>query len=568
VIDGLQQQLAGHEARQGLLVGQIANDATHISDSRPLPSLDPAAIVVAAPSDGSEIVGYYRIRDGSAFILSPAEVAFTEGSFKRPGAVTLLVERRPKGAAEATFYFWRGDVFVHNLPLPFPFDSRILSGETPRALAAATLGGRMVRAASSPARRNLRRVLIAAVVIIAGGGLVASLRDGPLPGMPLVGTRPPPATPSEGSSVWISTEPRRDIEIAWDPRTSPLATATAGMLKIEDGGSTRQMSLDLGELLMGAIVYAPATSRIRVELTALQRDGSVLPAPVSARGIGIAAAKPVTSSTVPPSTSPAPLGEDLPAPDPASRSVAANTAKPETPVAPQVVPPVQQQRPLKRFTFNSAERTVTTTPQVVLDPPLHQAPLPNTGATLNAALPPSSFGVPTAPPPPPVANPAPVNPAASNAVATNPAPVTATPANSPAPSNTVGAPARPGPRAGRLIWVGTLDRFGVIELDGRQSSVGSVNGALPSVPVTLSIKPAEFTKDGLVVYTSDATRHNRVEFPNAANGWNKTTFVWDPERVKQIEVLESPNQANGFNRLALRSGAKRTSMLIIEWTAR
>jgi hypothetical protein len=124
------------------------------------------------------------------------------------------------------------------------------------------------------------------------------------------------------------------------------------------------------------------------------------------------------------------------------------------------------------------------------------------------------------------------------------------------------------PRSGRLIWTGTLARAGIVELDGRSASVGSLNGALPGAPVNLSITPAEFGPDGLVVYTTDASRHNRMEPASAGTGWNRVTFVWDPERVRQISVLEAPNPNNGFNRLALRNDARRCSMILIDWTLR
>jgi hypothetical protein len=144
------------------------------------------------------------------------------------------------------------------------------------------------------------------------------------------------------------------------------------------------------------------------------------------------------------------------------------------------------------------------------------------------------------------------------------------PAPPPAPPpKAAPAPARPAtPRSGRLIWTGTLTRQAIVELDGRLASVGSLNGMLPGAPVSLSITPAEFGPDGLVVYTTDASRHNRVEPASAGTGWNRVTYIWDPERVRQISVLEAPSPNNGFNRLALRNDARRCSMILIDWTLR
>jgi hypothetical protein len=105
-------------------------------------------------------------------------------------------------------------------------------------------------------------------------------------------------------------------------------------------------------------------------------------------------------------------------------------------------------------------------------------------------------------------------------------------------------------------------------VDGRSVSVGSLNGALPGAPVNLTIVPAEFGENGLVVYTTDAARHNRVEPASAGNGWNQVTYVWDPERVRQLSVLEAPNPNNGYNRIALRNDARRCSMILIDWSLR
>jgi hypothetical protein len=108
----------------------------------------------------------------------------------------------------------------------------------------------------------------------------------------------------------------------------------------------------------------------------------------------------------------------------------------------------------------------------------------------------------------------------------------------------------------------------VVELEGPAVSAGSVSGALPGVPVAVTVSPAEFSEDGLVVYTADPARNNRVEPASAGNGWNKLKFVLDPERVKQLAVLETPNASNRFNHLAVRNDSRRCSMILIDWTTR
>jgi hypothetical protein len=130
------------------------------------------------------------------------------------------------------------------------------------------------------------------------------------------------------------------------------------------------------------------------------------------------------------------------------------------------------------------------------------------------------------------------------------------------------APAHAAATTGRLIWTGTLQRRGVVELEGHSATLGTLSAALPGVPVALTISPAEFSGDGLIVYTTDASRNGRTEPPSVRNGWNQVHFVWDPERVRQITVLEPPNPSNHFSRLSLRNDSRRCSMLLIDWAAR
>jgi hypothetical protein len=511
IIEALQQELAGgSELRQGILFGQTGPSVTQIEEWRTLPSLDRETFAETLPAETRQAVGYYCIREGSSFILSPAEVALAQEFFQKPGSVVLLIERRKKGPAEASFFFWRGDVFVHNLPLPFPFHAGILSGETPGLADVPNAAPARLPAPSPTQRRALRFGLYGATAIAAAGLLAAIFHDGrDIPVRPLPGY---PAGPPSEAATWITTQPKRDLELSWDANTESVLTATAGVLKIEDGGAMRQMSLDLGELLLGAILYVPASERIRVELTTLQRDGRMAPVAVAAQPAPPSYAAPVAAS--PPPTKGGPVAE-------ADRPVDLPAKKAE--------PPPGVRPPLKRFVLTGAAPAIPEAP--------HDA-LPSVSpAVLTATLPPASVAVPAPlPAPPPKAAPPP--------------------------------PRAPVARSGRLIWTGTLARQGIVELDGRSASVGSLNGALPGAAVSLSIKPAEFGPDGLVVYTTDASRHNRMEPASAGTGWNQVTYVWDPERVRQISVLEAPNPNNGFNRLALRSDARRCSMILIDWTLR
>jgi hypothetical protein len=126
-------------------------------------------------------------------------------------------------------------------------------------------------------------------------------------------------------------------------------------------------------------------------------------------------------------------------------------------------------------------------------------------------------------------------------------------------------PAYAGPRQGRLIWAGDLARHGVIEMDGSRVSLGSLTGALPGLPLALRIMPAEFSRDGLTVFTTDLLRDNKTEPPAKSNGWNGLHFKVDASRVRELVVLETPNAANDYKRLVVRNDGRPYSVVLVDW---
>jgi hypothetical protein len=89
-----------------------------------------------------------------------------------------------------------------------------------------------------------------------------------------------------------------------------------------------------------------------------------------------------------------------------------------------------------------------------------------------------------------------------------PAPVTQTPPTPSAPS-TPTVKRYTGPSSGMLMWLGKLDKNGVVTIDGSQASTGTLTGTLPGVPVTLE---------------TDLTNIGFAEMPSPSNGWKKVTL--------------------------------------------
>jgi hypothetical protein len=117
-----------------------------------------------------------------------------------------------------------------------------------------------------------------------------------------------------------------------------------------------------------------------------------------------------------------------------------------------------------------------------------------------------------------------------------------------------------------LIWSGELGRRGVVEIEGAHASTGTLSGSLSGVPVVVHAWPAEFTHDGLTVYTGDSAARGRKEPASKASGWNTVNFQFDPERARELVVLEAPSRINDFNRLVLRNDARACPIIVIDWS--
>src|SRR4051794_32588950 len=75
IVEALQTELAGNpHPKQGLLFGQIGPGVVEIDEWRGLPALDRETFGASLEGETRNPLGYYIIREGSAFILSPAEV--------------------------------------------------------------------------------------------------------------------------------------------------------------------------------------------------------------------------------------------------------------------------------------------------------------------------------------------------------------------------------------------------------------------------------------------------------------------------------------------------------------
>lgn len=124
----------------------------------------------------------------------------------------------------------------------------------------------------------------------------------------------------------------------------------------------------------------------------------------------------------------------------------------------------------------------------------------------------------------------------------------------------------PAATSGRFLWAGDLARNGVLVIDGRNASSGTVTGELPGSGVRVGAYPAEFAGDVLKVYTPNPrySSQPRIDPPSAGNGWNRTMFLYDQRAARDVIVEQLPTAASP-RRMVVRAGARNVSVILIEW---
>jgi hypothetical protein len=491
------------------------------------------------PRDGMRAVGWYASHTRSGVVMSANDCAIMERFFGDRGSVALLMKPTRHGPAEATFYIQGnaepGPHFTVLVPRaaarPHPAESEpVAKPERPAPVPVPALAPAPpiapVPAVAAPVPPSPVLIPAKAKVVTLPGTpsrYVPSLRWVGI-GMALaafgtwfISWRPEPKASAAARQIGLQVLAiaDRQVKVQWDWSSPAVRNAPAGTLEITDGPQKYSVPLSGVQLRSSSLTYSRQTDAVDVQLSlatgVVESVHMIAPAP----------------PPVAPAPAPAVVHAAQPKPEAGPSAPPTRTEKVSA-VDAREREPAQATAPLRRFTLVTEERKATGV--ALPDPP------PVTGATVRTPL---IAMVPKLPVPAPVAAPAATSGASAPVVKTA--------------------------RSGRMIWTGTLERRGVVEFEGASATFGSLSGGLPGAPVKLLVYPAEFKNDGLIVYVTDATRHNRSEAPGPMTGWNRLHFVWDPERVKQMSVLEAPNAGNQFSRLVLRNNARSCSVVVVEW---
>ena len=480
-----------------------------------------AALGVDAELVGLEPIGWYRAHTRSEVLLSDADLNFFNHFFPQPWQVGLIVRPASFAPTRAGFFFREGQgvIRAHSSYLEFkltpvaapPSPFMVESPETSMGIAAAPDPAPATAAEPHAAPETEPQPPLrghGALWIWYAAGL-AVFAVAAAVGFWLL-------QPSHLSLTLSPTDMPRQLRIAWDGAARAIGHATGGSIAIEDHGVRTQLSLTPADLRTGSIFYERQSGDVAVRLSVDVRGS--LPVVEATRFLRLGE---TGAASAPRLDAPkAPDGQ--PQPD-------AGQARVEPPPTQRLPAPVKSTRRVLPF------RAPDKAPQQL-------------SAAMPGIAPPKIENLPAAPP------------AALTSVL-GPVPVSLA---APAPPRPATAPKA---ASGRIIWTGKLAKNGRLVVESNHASSGAVSGVLPAVAARVSAYPGDLTPGGITLFTSDL-RYSRpiTEKAGADNGWNPTTYTWDPKRAGGITIVEQPGPQNGY-KLVLRSDLSKLSVVMLEWRA-
>jgi proteasome lid subunit RPN8/RPN11 len=614
-VDGYHRVPHGGVETGGILFGTHQGNAVRIQAWRPIaceyakgPSFllsekEEAALTEAlhawrgdAALAGLEPVGWYRAHTRSEIFLSDADLAFFNRFFPEPWQAGLIVRPASFAPTRAGFFFREADGRIRaqssyheftfmpvamdqaavdqaakeapgipKAPPSAPLREAAPGGALPEAAPGAALpeaapgaalpeaapgaalpeaapGAALPEAAPGSALPKAARVVVAAPE---APPAIATERH------PVLESTPQPPLPSSGAwlkwsaaglgvlafaalGFWLlkpspslklaATDMGGQLRIAWDGAARPISRATSGWIEFDDHGVRTQVKLTAADLRSGSVFYARQSGDVAVRLT-VEAPGS---APVAETTRFL---RPGESGTAP---TPAPRLDAGEQPEPPQQAAAGPVRVEAPPLA--VQPPAPSARARPAIAFRA--------PDAVVRQPATDLP---------AIAPPKIENLPAAPPAglTSVLGPAPAPPVAP---AAPPRPASAAPIATPVAS-------------GRIIWTGKLTKNGRLAIERNHASSGAISGALPAVAARVSAYPGDLTNSGITLYTADPRyAQPRTEKAGAENGWNPTTYTWEPKRAAGIKVVEQPGPQNDY-KVVLESEIAKLSVVVLEWRA-
>ncbi len=301
VIEQLQERLRDTGpgvTEQGLLFGSTPEGATEVSDFEPAYNRSVPDMIAALPEEQRKhlLVGYYRAEWGDTLRLNENDSSLAKQCFAEAYQVFLVIQPNGFAPPNAAFFFHDGSHQMAELALmEFPFDASLLATEErdrirrsqqatieqPVAIQPPTFpesnGPRTAgRGVLKKAALFLFAVVIGAATLIN----IPSLQERLSPIWKAFSNPPtttaPSAPPSSHPVIGLHAKRQdRDLELTWNRESAWIATATSGLISIDDGSSKRQIALDSKQLRDGSILYSPATDQVLIQLAVSTPTGAV-----------------------------------------------------------------------------------------------------------------------------------------------------------------------------------------------------------------------------------------------------------------------------------------------------
>jgi TonB family protein len=231
---------------------------------------------------GTRIVGYFRSCTADAFTFAPNDLDVLRDELPEC-RLLLIVKPFPDGHATARVFQPHGGSWSQT-------DEFKLTRATPVAPASNSEPAPPIRTSPPPVlpheRSLTRRILIytAVLLFVALTGAAAWLRS----------------RPTEAAGLGVTVEPAGDLlRLTWKRDTSAVRSATAGVLRIEDGAGHQDIILDTQQLSSGSILYRPSSRDVtfRLEIRGARRTAGETVRVVS--GVGPASPEPVQTAAPP-----------------------------------------------------------------------------------------------------------------------------------------------------------------------------------------------------------------------------------------------------------------------------
>ncbi len=235
-------------------------------------------------------VGYFRSHTREGFSLAPEDIELIDKCLPGPSSIALLIKPFATRASIAGFFFRQDGAFQETTPLEFPFRRRDLTGEDPpehraltdrrrprggRALLAPQgepsyeaplereeLGG-YAYATTLPKRSKLGGWMLyplSFVFLLLGValGYWAALGMGSRLG----------AAPSPDYSLALAAQKSgENLRVEWNGDAPVIRNADRGELEVHDGGYSKTVDLDAGQLRGGRLAFENASDMVSFRLT-------------------------------------------------------------------------------------------------------------------------------------------------------------------------------------------------------------------------------------------------------------------------------------------------------------